>query len=204
MTREEIRRGYDQFAPWFDLAESPSEILGVRKLRRRLLHRAAGEVLELGVGTGKNLRHYPRTVRITAVDVSPRMLEFARKRARRLGLDVTFAVLDGEDLPFSAHRFNTIVDTLNLCTYPDPLKALREMARVCRPDGRILLLEHGRSSRPWLGRWQDRRADAHAKRLGRQWNREPLELLRQAGLDFVEAERFFFGIFHCIAAVPPQ
>jgi ubiquinone/menaquinone biosynthesis C-methylase UbiE len=112
--------------------------------------------------------------------------------------------MDGEDLPFSAHRFDTVVDTLNLCTYPDPLRALREMARVRRPDGRILLLEHGRSSCPGLGRWQDRRAEAHAQRLGCRWNREPLELVRQAGLDVVEAERFFFGIFHCIAAAPPR
>lgn len=204
MTKEEIRKGYDEFAPWFDLAESPSEFLGVRKLRQRLLEPAAGEVLELGVGTGKNLPHYPRSVRITAVDLSPRMLELARKRARRLGLDVTIAVMDAEELPFPAHRFDTVVDTLNLCTYPDPLRALREMVRVCRPNGRILLLEHGRSSRPWLGRWQDRRAAAHAKRLGCRWNREPLEFVRQAGLRVVEAERFFFGIFHCIAAAAPS
>ncbi|MFN3476299.1 MAG: class I SAM-dependent methyltransferase [Candidatus Methylomirabilales bacterium] len=73
-----------------------------------------------------------------------------------------------------------MVDTLSLCTFPDPMAALREMARICRMDGRILLLEHGRSDREWLGRWQDCQADRHTKALGRRWNREPHELIRQA------------------------
>jgi hypothetical protein len=76
------------------------------------------------------------------------------------------------------------------------------MGRVCRPKGKILLLEHGRSDRDWLGRWQDRHADEFAKPLGCHWNREPLNLVCKAGLTVNEARRNFFGIFHRIEARP--
>lgn len=76
------------------------------------------------------------------------------------------------------------------------------MARACRAEGKILLLEHGRSDREWLGRFQDRRADSFAKPLGCHWNREPLELVKQAVLKVVRARRAFFGIFHLIEAMP--
>ena len=202
LTKEEIRKKYDAFASKFDYAEAIPELLGVKKLRRRLLAGASGNVLEVGVGTGKNLRYYPRACQITAVDLSPGMLEIARRRANKLGVDVTFHVMDAEALAFVDQSFDTVVDSLNLCTFIEPLIALRELARVCRADGRILLLEHGRSDRDWLGRWQDRRADRHAKWLGCRWNREPLNLVRQAGLALTDARRTFFGIFHVIEAMP--
>jgi ubiquinone/menaquinone biosynthesis C-methylase UbiE len=80
--------------------------------------------------------------------------------------------------------------------------ALKEMARVCRPKGKVLLLEHGRIDREWLGRWQDHHADQFAKPLGCHWNREPLELAKDARLKVVSARRNFFGIFHRIEAKP--
>jgi hypothetical protein len=76
------------------------------------------------------------------------------------------------------------------------------MGRVCRPDGHILLLEHGRSSMTWVGRVQDRYAERHARRLGCHWNCEPLDLVRQAGLRVVRCQRHFFGIYHVIEAAP--
>ena len=76
------------------------------------------------------------------------------------------------------------------------------MARVCRTDGKILLLEHGRSDRDWLGRWQDRHAGQFARPAGCHWNREPLELAKQAGLKILKSRRSFFGIFHQIEAEP--
>lgn len=200
--KEEIRQKYDKFAPWYDLAEGIQEFLGVKRLRRKLVQRASGKVLEIAVGTGKNLRYYPRACQLTALDLSPAMLAIARKRAERLGLNATFLVMDAETLAFPDQSFDTVVSSLTLCTFPDPVAALREIARVCRSDGRILPLEHGRSDREWLGRWQDRRADRHAKALGCRWNRKPLELIRQAGLTLISAKRTFFGIFHEIEAMP--
>ena len=202
LTQEEIRLKYNQFAPWYDLTEALPELLGVKNLRRTLLQRASGQVLEVAMGTGKSLPYYPKACQLTAVDVSLAMVTRARQRADKLRLHVHFQVMDAAHLGFPDQHFDTVVDTLALCTFPDPVAVLREMARVCRPAGHILLVEHGRSDRAWLGRWQDRRAERHARLLGCYWNREPLELVRQAGLRLLTAERRFFGIFHLLEAAP--
>jgi ubiquinone/menaquinone biosynthesis C-methylase UbiE len=201
-TAREISEKYDRFARWYDWVEGVPDLLGVRRLRRQLFRRASGKVLEIAVGTGKNLRYYPRGCRIIAVDLSREMLNVARKRAAKSSMDVSFLLADAQALPFSDRSFDTLVSSLTTCTFPNPVAALREMARVCRPAGRILLLEHGRSNRDLLGRWQDRHADQFAKPLGCHWNREPLELVRAAGLKVVESQRVFFGIFHRIEAKP--
>jgi ubiquinone/menaquinone biosynthesis C-methylase UbiE len=202
LTPQEISQKYDRFAQWYDVAEGVPDLLGIRKLRQRVLQQACGKVLEVAVGTGKNLPYYPHECRIIAVDLSGEMLNIARKRAAKLSMNVSFLLADAEALPFSEKSFDTVVSSLSTCTFPDPVAALREMARVCRTDGKIVLLEHGRSDREWLGRWQDRHAEQFAKPLGCHWNREPLELTKDAGLKVVRARRTFFGIFHQIEAVP--
>lgn len=196
MEKHRIREKYTDFARWYDIVLWPEEMLIARRYRRRLLRRASGNVLEIAVGTGRNLPYYPKSCRIVAVDLTPAMIEKARSRTNRLGLEVSFAVMDGEALAFPDDSFDTVVDSLTLCTFPDPVAALREMARVCKPGGRILLFEHGRSDRERIGRWQDRRADKHARDLGCHWNREPVELVRQAGLKPLLARRHLFGVFH--------
>jgi len=201
-TSRELSEKYDRFAPWYDWVEGVPDLLGVRRLRRRLLRQASGKVLEVAVGTGKNLQYYPRGCRIIGIDVSREMLNVARERAAKLSMEVSPLLADAEALPFSDKSFETIVSSLSTCTFPNPVNALREMVRVCKPAGRILLVEHGRSNREWLARWQDRHADQFAKPLGCHWNREPLELARKAGLKVVERQRCFFGIFHRIKAEP--
>lgn len=200
LSKEVLQQKYDKAAHWYDRAETLLDWLGVGRLRRELLQKVSGDVLEVAVGTGKNLPHYPGGCDITAIDLSPEMLTVAHKRADRLDLDVTFRVMDAEALDFPDGSFDTVVSTLSTCTFPDPVKALREMARVCRPGGKILLLEHGRSSHPRLARFQDRRAEAFAKPLGCHWNREPLELVAHAGLTTVTARRTFFGVLHTVEA----
>src|ERR1043166_7163716 len=180
-TSQEISEKYDRFARWYDIVEGIPDVLGVRKLRQRMLLRASGKVLEVAVGTGKNLRYYPPGCRIIAVDLSREMLDVARKRATNLSLDVSFLLADAEALPFATQSFETVVSSLSSCTFPNPIAAFREMARVCKPNGRILLLEHGRSDREWLARFQDRHADQFAKPLGCHWNREPQDIAREAG-----------------------
>ncbi len=117
-------------------------------------------------------------------------------------MDVCFSLTDAEALSFSDKSFDTVVSSLSTCTFPHPVAALQEMARVCRPGGRILLVEHGRSEREWLGHWQDRHADQFAKPMACHWSRETLKLVREAGLKVVAVQRFFFGIFHEIQAEP--
>ena len=202
LTTQEISYKYDRFEQWYDVVEGVPDLLGIRNLRQRVLRQASGRVLEVAVGTGKNLRYYPRGCRIIAMDLSREMLTIAQKRASRLQMNVSFLLADAEALPFSAKTFDTVVSSLSTCTFPNAVAALAEMARVCRTDGKILLLEHGRSDREWLGRWQDRHADQFVKPLGCHWNREPLELAKDAHLKVVGARRNFFGVFHCIEATP--
>jgi ubiquinone/menaquinone biosynthesis C-methylase UbiE len=199
----QLRKKYRGFARWYDLAEGLPEVLGLRRLRRRLLAQAKGRVLEVAAGTGKNFRWYPPGETAVAVDLSIDMLRRAQQRAENLKRrHFLFAVMDAGQLAFREDSFDCVVSTLSTCTFPDPVQALREMARVCRADGRILLVEHGRSDQAWAARYQDRRATAHAQLLGCHWNREPLDLVRQAGLRVNQADRRFLGVFHTIEARP--
>ena len=202
LTSRDISEKYDRFARWYDWVEGVPEILGVRSLRRGLLQQASGRILEVAVGTGKNLSYYPRACRIVAVDVSREMLNVARKRAAKLRMNVSFVLADAERLPFSDKSFEAVASSLTTCTFPNPVTALREMGRVCRTGEKILLLEHGRSDRKWLANWQDRRDDRHARQLGCHWNRRTPDLVREAGLKVSKARRSFFGIFHQIQAEP--
>jgi ubiquinone/menaquinone biosynthesis C-methylase UbiE len=201
-TSQEISEKYNQFARWYDWIEGIPDLLGLSKFRQRLLRRASGNVLEIAVGTGKNLKFYRRGSRVIALDLSREMLNVARKRAAKLSIEVSFLVADAEALPFSDKSFDTIISTLSSCTFPNPVSAFREMARVCKPSGRMLLLEHGRSNRERLARFQDRHADQFAKPLGCHWNREPHAIAREAGLKILNAQRLFFGVFHLIEATP--
>lgn len=197
-----IQKQYNAFAKWYDLTDGLVGYLGVRRLRRRLLSQAGGKVLEIAVGTGLNLPWYQLGIQLTAIDLSQEMITRARKRAGKLKLPIDFTIMDGELLGFPDNHFDTVVESLTLCTFPDPVLALREMGRVVKPGGRILLLEHGRSDRPRLGRYQDRRAAKHAKVLSCNWNREPQELVVQAGLRIKNASRSFFGVFHLLEVEP--
>jgi ubiquinone/menaquinone biosynthesis C-methylase UbiE len=131
------------------------------------------------------------------------MLNVASERAAKISMHVSFSLADAETLPFSDHSFDTVVSSPQHLHIPNPAHVFREMARVCRTGGKILLLEHGRSDHEWLGHWQDRHADKFAEPLGCHWNREPLELIEQGGLKVVSSRRTFLGIFHQIHASPP-
>ena len=130
------------------------------------------------------------------------MMTIAERKARRINFDVQFTLLDAENLPFRDDSFDTVLSTLSSCTFPAPIRAFQEMARVCKPDGRILLLEHGRSDKRLFAWMQDKRAPKHAEAFGCQWNREPVRLARQAGLEFVDYKTHFFGVFAVMEARP--
>jgi ubiquinone/menaquinone biosynthesis C-methylase UbiE len=204
MTATSLQNAYDEIAEqyekkiWFD-----QNILGVRRLRRNLLSKATGKILEVACGTGLNLPFFPAGSDITAVDLSPNMLDVARANGSKHGLNVNFAVMDAEHLEFADGSFDTVVSTLSTCTFPDPVKALQEMKRVCRPNGLILLLEHGHSSLPWLANFQDRNEYQHyQEHAGCRWNQDPLDLVKSAGLKILRSKRNILGMFHSVEAAP--
>jgi ubiquinone/menaquinone biosynthesis C-methylase UbiE len=206
MTATEVQSAYDEIAVqyekmiWFD-----QHILGVARLRKKLLSKASGKILEVACGTGQNLALFSPNSEITAVDLSPKMLEQARRNAIEHGLNVHLAVMDAEKLEFPDGSFDTVVSTLSTCTFPDPLQALQEMKRVCRPEGLLLLLEHGHSDWPWLAKYQDRNEYQHYQdHAGCRWNQDPLDLLRSAGIKVLKSKRSILGMFHSIEARPLQ
>ena len=191
----DLQKKWDRASRWYDLATVALEALVFRRLRSRLLKSAVGRVLEVAAGSGLNFAHYPGGLDITAVDLSPGMLIRARHRGAR-----KIVVMDAEHLAFKDGSFDTVVSTLGTCTFPHPVEALREMRRVCRPGGNVLLLEHGRSSRAAIAAWQDRRAHAWAAHLGCWWNRDPLENMSKAGLQPHTATHSLLGMVHVIQA----
>ncbi|MFJ4098408.1 class I SAM-dependent methyltransferase [Amycolatopsis japonica] len=161
---------------------------------------ATGEVLEVAVGTGLNLPLYPDGVTLTGIDLSDGMLTIARGRAERLGHPVTLRRADAHDLPFDADSFDTVVCTLGLCAIPDDGKALREMARVLRPGGRLILLDHiVSSSRPVRGlQWIVEKITVPM--AGEHFLRRPSDKIGDLGLAVEQRERFKLGLVERLVA----
>src|ERR687890_1307247 len=142
---ERVPRHYDRSAGSYDRIIAWAEKTLFGGGREWACSRARGEVLELAVGTGRNLPFYPEGVRLTGIELSPKMLAIARRRARELNAGLDLRTGDAQNLPFPNASFDTVVATLALCTIPDDRRAVAEAARVLRPGGRLLLLEHVRS-----------------------------------------------------------
>ena len=179
-------------------------LLGVGKYRARMFSNARGRVLDVACGYGLNFGYLPRSIQLTAVEFSPVMLGMARRRAAELGLSVDIREGDAENLEFPDDSFDTVISALSTCSFTDPVAALKEMRRVCRPEGRILLVEHGRSQNGLVGWYQDRNRESMIEQGGCRWNQQPHELVREAGLEILSDKRSFLGILHSIQAVPAK
>ncbi|MFI6307066.1 class I SAM-dependent methyltransferase [Amycolatopsis thailandensis] len=161
---------------------------------------ATGDVLEVAVGTGLNLPLYPDGIALTGIDLSDGMLAIARGRAERLGHPVTLNQADAHDLPFDAGSFDTVVCTLGLCAIPDDGKALREMARVLRPGGRLILLDHIASSSRAVRGLQWLTEKITVPMAGEHFLRRPLDKLDDLGLTVERRERFKLGLVERLVA----
>jgi ubiquinone/menaquinone biosynthesis C-methylase UbiE len=204
MTVNKLQSAYDEIADQYEKRiRFDQHILGVARLRKKLLSKATGKILDVACGTGLNIPFFSVGSDITAVDLSPNMLEQTRKNAIKYRLNVNLAVMDAEHLEFAEGSFDMVVSTLSTCTFPDPVKALQEMKRVCRPNGLILLLEHGHSNLPWLANFQDRNEYQHyLDHVGCRWNQDPLDLVQSAGIKVLRSRRNILGMFHSMEATP--
>ena len=182
-------------------------------MRRRMIPRAEGVVVEVGFGSGLNLPYYDaaRVALLVGVDPDGTMLGLAGPKSRSLPFDVECLRASGESLPLADAFADTVVVTYAFCTIPDPEAALTEIRRILKPTGRLIFIEHGQAEGPRHRRWQER--------LNRPWgslaggchlNRDPLRLIRGAGFRLVEEERGRFplhfwqlGSHYAGVAAPP-
>ncbi len=175
-------------------------VLRMEPGRRWLAGEAGGRVLEIGIGTGRNLPNYREDVHVTGIELSPSMLQIARARAADCRAPVELMVGDAAALPFPDASFDTVIFCLTLCTVPDDHRAVKEAVRALRRGGQMLLLEHVRSSNPVV-RIGQRALEPISLRLeADHLTREPLELLRDAGLVIEHLERWALGIMERVRA----
>ncbi|MCJ1431405.1 hypothetical protein MMC27_000757 [Xylographa pallens] len=224
---EDVSDRYNHTARTFDKdVDTTEKLMGLGWLRRSLTRQATGHVLEVSVGTGRNIKYYdsPKCSSITFVDQSAEMIEIARSKFRGM-LDLQFEIQNlglhkarilnnpGTDtypqyqscrfLTQSGHDpiprpapggFDTILQTMGICSTTNPSALLSHLGRLTNPtNGRILLLEHGRSHYEWLNRILDEHAPAHADKHGCWWNRDIQKIIHDSGLEIVQIKRYHLG-----------
>jgi ubiquinone/menaquinone biosynthesis C-methylase UbiE len=195
---EVIRRRYDRtsiFYDWMDRMISP-------ELRKKALAQASGKVLELGVGTGNNFPYYPPGCEVTAIDFSPGMLARARKKLHLARAPIKLLEMDAQAMDFPDNTFDTVVATCVFCSVPDPVKGLAEVKRVCKPNGKIILLEHVRSESPVIGWLMDVLNPISLHLIGSNINRRTVQNVISAGIQLQKVEDLRGKIVKLIVGTP--
>ena len=196
------RRKYAEQASTYDREMDVFErwVLGTEH-RGWACSQATGDTLEVAIGTGLNLRHYPDEVRLTGVDLSPEMLAHAEEAAGLLGRKVELREGDAQELPFPDEAFDTVVCTYALCSVPDEVQAIAEMRRVLKPGGRLILLDHVRSTFApifWLQRLYE---FIPSRTKGEYMTRRPSVHVRSADFDIRARDRLRAGIVERLVAL---
>lgn len=192
---------YNQISDIYDIIESPIELF-YRKWREEVLSNLSGKVLEVGVGTGRNLKYYPANCSVTGIDISEGMLEKAREKAKGMK-NITLLVMDAENLKFPDKSFDYAVSTFVLGSIPEPVKALQEMRRVLKSSGELIALEHSRSKNYFLARIEGLASVITFLVIGDQMTRDTVGNIKKAGFTLKEEKNLGFkDIFKKIRARP--
>lgn len=202
LPQEAVTKIYDRNAPFYDVMEAPMEWLAFGRWRSELFRGVRGRVLELGVGTGHSLPHYPREgVELTAVDVSSAMLERVERHASNLGIEVDIVQADIRDLPFATASFDVVVSACVFCSVADPVEGLRQAHRVLRSGGELRMLEHQRPDGPRMASLFDLLNPVAVRVSGANINRETQHNVERTGFAEVYARRTGpFGVVRLITA----
>ncbi len=194
------------FSRLYDPVMEVPENLGLRRLREKAIEGLRGRVLELGIGTGRNVPFYPDGVtHLAGVDPDEAMLDRARERARQAPFSVDLVPASAEELPFEDASFDAALATLAFCTIPDPQKALREARRVLKEGAEFRLLEHVRMEREPVA-WVQEKATPLWKRAagGCHLDRDTLAAVREAGFEVERVERHLGGLVLSVFARNPH
>jgi len=199
--REITRRRYDRIASLYDLMEGFIERSRFRKWRALLWSKVEGtHILEVGVGTGKNFPFYPSDIEITAIDFSGGMLKYAKDRASKQNVKVSLQQMDVQTLEFEDNTFDTVVASFVFCSVPDPVRGLMEVERVCKPGGKVVLLEHVLSGNCILGWFMSLANPLVVRLIGANINRRTAENVTKSGLAVEHVTDLGAGIFKLIEA----
>ncbi len=185
---KKIKGRYNRVSKIYDILEQPMEVMTMSKWRERLIENIEGpKILEVGVGTGKNLLIYPNKLEITGIDFSENMLEKANQKIKGKE-NITLIEMDAQKMSFADNTFDTIVTSCVFCSVPDPVEGLKEIRRVCRPDGKIIMLEHMRSHHNIVGKFMDVVNFIPLHTWGANINRETIANILKAGFKEEEIE----------------
>ena len=197
---KETQRRYDRQALGYDLKDAPMELFA-RPLRRRLWAKVdGGRVLEIGVGSGRNLPYHPPQGEVAAIDISPKLLAKAVRKARKKGHPVDLGLMDAQRLAFGDGSFDSAAATFVFCSVPDPLVGLAEVRRVLKPGGRLLLLEHVRLKNRILGWLMDLLNPIAVRLSGANINRDTVGNVAKAGFEMVAVDSHMGGLVKLIEA----
>ncbi|WP_261301325.1 class I SAM-dependent methyltransferase [Paenibacillus andongensis] len=178
----------------------PLETKRFTAIRSQLIIKAKGEVLEIGCGTGINFSFY-KDVSVTAIEPNPFLRKTSLERASVAKAAIHVIEGSAEQLPFADHSFDTVVGTLVLCTIPNPVEAIREISRVCKPTGTILLFEHVRHENRLLRKLQDLLTPFWKRACdGCHLNRDTIHLLSQEDIEIIEINKHLGNIFISVEA----
>jgi ubiquinone/menaquinone biosynthesis C-methylase UbiE len=179
--------------------------VGIRRARQRIASGAAGDVLEIGIGTGLNLAAYPAGSSLDGIDPSEAALDIAARRSDQLARPVTLTPGDAAALPYPNDSFDVVVGTFVLCSVGDVASTLRESRRVLRQGGTMRFLEHGRSGHPTLARIQARLAPAWSRASGGcRLDHDVRAAIEAAGLRIIEERSRGRGLLVEVVATPVQ
>ena len=188
-----IKKRYDRIAPVYDSLELIMEKGKMGDWRHNLWQKVESKIdkkdmrlLEAWVGSGKNIEYYPEQIEIYAIDFSPKMLKEAEKKANKFNKEVKLVEMDIQNLDFEDNYFDLIVTSCVFCSVPDPVQGLKELKRVLKEDGRIIMLEHMRSQNELVGKFMDWFNWVSLYTWGANINRKTMENIEKAGLEIVE------------------
>jgi ubiquinone/menaquinone biosynthesis C-methylase UbiE len=187
------KRRYNRNAWFFDFQDSLfGKMMSDKK--HLIIKQASGKVLEVGVGTGASLVHYPKGVELVGIDISPNMLERARAKAGHFKGKLTLRVADVQNLDFPDNSFDTVITSCVFCSVTDPVRGFQEINRVLKPEGVGLHLEHVRSNHRVVGRLMDILNPVVVRMVGANINRDTAGNIRKSGLNILEEKDLWFDI----------